>query len=77
MLAQIVDAVQQINTLAEQITVATEQQAAISNEISNNSQTIRAVADDLAHDAQESEQQVHKLSGLAADLKVEAGKFVI
>jgi len=77
MLAQIVEAVQQISTLAEQIAAATEQQAAISSEISNNSQTIRAVADDLAHDAQESEQQVHKLSGLAADLKAEAGKFVI
>ncbi len=77
MLSQIVSAVQQINTLAEQISAATEQQAAISNEINSNTQTIRGVADDLAHDAQESEQQVHKLSSLAADLKAEAGKFII
>ncbi len=77
MLAQIVSAVQHINILAEQISAATEQQAAISSEINSNSQTIRGVADDLAHDAKESEQQVNKLSGLAADLKAEAGKFVI
>ncbi len=77
MLTEIVSAVQHINTLSEQIAAATNQQAAISQEIHSNTQNIRSFADDLAHDAEESEQQVHKLSDLAGDLKAEAGKFVI
>lgn len=77
MLAQIVSAVQKINALAEQISTAAEQQSALSQEIGRNTSTIRSVADDLAHDAGESEQQVQQLSSLAADLKSEASKFVI
>jgi len=77
MLSDIVSAVQQISTLSEQIAAATEQQAAISREIHSNTQNIRSVADDLAHDAEESEEQVHRLSTLAGDLKKEAGKFII
>ncbi|WP_028303790.1 methyl-accepting chemotaxis protein [Oceanospirillum maris] len=77
MLIQIIHAVQQINNLAAQISAATEQQAALSEEIHANTGTIRSVADDLAKDAEESEQQVHKLSKFASDLKAEAGKFII
>ncbi|MBB1485547.1 methyl-accepting chemotaxis protein [Oceanospirillum sp. D5] len=77
MLSDIVSAVQRISTLSEQIAAATEQQAVISREIHSNTQNIRSVADDLAHDAEESEEQVHRLSTLAGDLKKEAGKFVI
>ncbi|OPX56643.1 methyl-accepting chemotaxis protein [Oceanospirillum multiglobuliferum] len=77
MLVQIVSAVQQISVLSEQIAAATEQQASISNEINHNTQSIRSVAHDLADDAKESEQQVHQLSKLAADLKAEAGKFIV
>ncbi|MEJ2045466.1 MAG: methyl-accepting chemotaxis protein [Reinekea sp.] len=76
-LADIVSAVQRINALSEQIAEATNQQAAISQEIHGSTQNIRAFADDLALDANESEQQVHTLSSLAGDLKSEAGKFVI
>jgi len=77
MLGEIVSAVHRINALSEQIAAATNQQAAISQEIHGNTQNIRAFADDLARDAKESEQQVHTLSSLAGDLKSEAGKFVI
>lgn len=77
MLAEIVSAVQQISALSDQIAAATDQQAAISREINSNTQSIRSVADDLAHDAEESEEQVHRLSALAGDLKTEAGKFII
>jgi len=77
MLMQIVHAVQEINNLAAQISAATEQQAALSEEIHANTGTIRDVADDLAKDAEESEQQVHRLSTFASDLKAEASKFII
>lgn len=77
MLTQILEAVEAISHLATHISSATEQQAALSEEIHSNTDTIRGVADDLARDADESEQQVKKLSQLAQDLKQEAGRFVI
>lgn len=77
MLTQILEAVEAISHLAIHISSATEQQAALSEEIHSNTDIIRGVADDLAQDADESEQQVKKLSELASDLKKEAGRFVI
>lgn len=77
MLTQILEAVEAISHLATHISSATEQQAALSEEIHSNTDIIRGVADDLAQDADESEQQVKKLSELASDLKKEAGRFVI
>lgn len=77
MLTQILAAVESISHLATHISSATEQQAALSEEIHSNTDTIRSVADDLAVDAEESEQQVKKLSSLAADLKEESSRFVI
>ncbi|MFG1490954.1 methyl-accepting chemotaxis protein, partial [Oceanospirillum sp. HFRX-1_2] len=77
MLTQILEAVEAISHLAAHISSATEQQAALSEEIHSNTDIIRSVADDLARDADESEQQVSTLSELAAVLKKEAGRFVI
>lgn len=77
MLSQILQAVEAISQLAAHITSATEQQAYLSDEIHNNTDAIRSVADALAQDADESEQQVMKLSSLAKDLKQEASRFVI
>lgn len=77
MLSQILQAVEAISHLATHISSATEQQAALSEEIHSNTDIIRSVADDLARDADESKLQVKKLSALSADLNQEAGRFVI
>ncbi|OOV87554.1 methyl-accepting chemotaxis protein [Oceanospirillum linum] len=77
MLTRILEAVEEISHVASHISSATEQQAALSEEIHSNTDVIRSVADDLALDADESERQVKELSSLASDLKKESSRFVV
>lgn len=76
-LEEIANAIVSISDMATQIATAAEEQTAVTNEISQNSEIIRQVAADLAAESQTGVEQSKRLSLLAQQVDNEVGQFQI
>ena len=76
-LEEIANAIVSISDMATQIATAAEEQTAVTNEISENSEIIRQVAADLASESQTGVEQSKRLSLLAQQVDNEVGQFQI
>ncbi|WP_409418619.1 methyl-accepting chemotaxis protein [Marinomonas sp. RS-M-Aa-14] len=76
-LEEIANAIVSISDMATQIATAAEEQTAVTNEISQNSEIIRQVAADLASESQTGVEQSKRLSLLAQQVDNEVGQFQI
>ncbi|WP_038184283.1 methyl-accepting chemotaxis protein [Vibrio rhizosphaerae] len=76
-LEEIADAIVSISNMATQIATAAEEQTAVTSEISQNSETIRQVAAELAEESQTGVDQSKRLSQLAKQVDHEVGEFQI
>ena len=76
-LEEIANAIISISDMATQIATAAEEQTAVTNEISQNSETIRQVAADLAEESKTGVEQSKRLSQLAKQVDNEVGQFQI
>ncbi|GGN37486.1 MULTISPECIES: methyl-accepting chemotaxis protein [Marinomonas] len=76
-LEEIANAIISISDMATQIATAAEEQTAVTNEISQNSEIIRQVAADLASESQTGVEQSKRLSQLAKQVDTEVGQFQI
>jgi methyl-accepting chemotaxis protein len=76
-LEEIANAIISISDMATQIATAAEEQTAVTNEISQNSETIRQVAADLANESKTGVEQSKRLNQLAKQVDSEVGQFQI
>ncbi|MBU2022736.1 MAG: methyl-accepting chemotaxis protein [Gammaproteobacteria bacterium] len=76
-LEEITNAIISISDMATQIATAAEEQTAVTNEISQNSEIIRQVAADLAAESKTGVEQSKRLSQLAKQVDTEVGQFQI
>jgi methyl-accepting chemotaxis protein len=76
-LEEIANAIISISDMATQIATAAEEQTAVTNEISQNSEVIRQVAADLASESKTGVAQSERLSQLAKQVDTEVGQFRI
>ena len=76
-LEEIAKAIISISDMATQIATAAEEQTAVTHEISQNSETIRQVAADLAAESKTGVEQSKRLSQLAKQVDTEVGQFQI
>ncbi|WP_417529196.1 methyl-accepting chemotaxis protein [Marinomonas shanghaiensis] len=76
-LEEIAKAIISISDMATQIATAAEEQTAVTHEISQNSETIRQVAADLADESKTGVEQSKRLSQLAKQVDTEVGQFQI
>jgi methyl-accepting chemotaxis protein len=76
-LEEIANAIISISDMATQIATAAEEQTAVTNEISQNSEIIRQVAADLADESKTGVEQSKRLSQLAKQVDTEVGQFQI
>ncbi|NLQ17673.1 methyl-accepting chemotaxis protein [Marinomonas sp. M1K-6] len=76
-LEEIANAIISISDMATQIATAAEEQTAVTNEISQNSETIRQVAADLADESKTGVEQSKRLSQLAKQVDTVVDQFQI
>ncbi|WP_421855829.1 methyl-accepting chemotaxis protein [Marinomonas sp.] len=76
-LEEIANAIISISDMATQIATAAEEQTAVTNEISQNSEIIRQVAADLAAESKTGVEQSKRLSQLAKQVDTEVDQFQI
>jgi methyl-accepting chemotaxis protein len=76
-LEEIANAIISISDMATQIATAAEEQTAVTNEISQNSEVISQVAADLASESKTGVAQSERLSQLAKQVDTEVGQFRI
>lgn len=76
-LAQISQAINQINDMAAQIAAAAEEQASVTIEINRNTEAIREVGDEMSQDSERSKEQASQLRTLGGEVNTEVQKFRI
>jgi methyl-accepting chemotaxis protein len=76
-LSEIKESIQQISDMSAQIATAAEEQSAVTDEITKNTQGIRDVSDSLAIRATEAAEQASDLSSLAGELSDQVGQFKV
>ena len=69
------EAIQMISDMATQIASAAEEQSLVTADINGNTESVREVSDQLAHDAQGAVEQARELRGLASELDKEISRF--
>ncbi|BDM64405.1 methyl-accepting chemotaxis protein [Shewanella sp. NFH-SH190041] len=74
---QIAEAIHNIGDMATQIASATEQQSAVTREVSVNADTIRNVAEQFSVEANAGTERAASLNQLSLELQQEIGKFKI
>ncbi|MFM2484432.1 methyl-accepting chemotaxis protein [Celerinatantimonas yamalensis] len=74
-LGQILESVHKINEMAAQIATAAEEQSAVTSEISNNTETIRGVGDEMSKASQLAAEQARKLHELGKQINQEVDNF--
>ncbi|ENY73203.1 methyl-accepting chemotaxis protein [Aeromonas diversa] len=76
-LEQIVESIGQISDMATQISSAAEEQRAVTDEVSRNIQAVKDVSDELAHQAESSNQLANQLKNISGELNNQVGMFRI
>lgn len=76
-LQQISDAVSRINDMAAQIASAAEEQASVTVEINQNTETIREVGDEMSRSSEAASAGAITLKELGSDISREVNKFVL
>lgn len=76
-LDSITSSIAEISDMASQIASASEEQRAVTDEISRNTQGISDVANDLLHQAEESAEQANQLDAIAQRLHQQVNQFVL
>ncbi|MBY7997384.1 methyl-accepting chemotaxis protein [Vibrio fluvialis] len=76
-LASITQAITEINDMALQIASAAEEQRAVSEDISRNTQGIKDASDDLAYQAQQSSESASEMHSAADAMRHEISRFKV
>ncbi|MBY7822401.1 methyl-accepting chemotaxis protein [Vibrio fluvialis] len=76
-LASITQAITEINDMALQIASAAEEQRAVSEDISRNTQGIKDASDDLAYQAQQSSESASEMHSAADTMRHEISRFKV
>ncbi|ENM6579306.1 methyl-accepting chemotaxis protein [Vibrio fluvialis] len=76
-LASITQAITEINDMALQIASAAEEQRAVSEDISRNTQGIKDASDDLAYQAQQSSESAREMHSAADAMRHEISRFKV
>ncbi|WP_075989025.1 methyl-accepting chemotaxis protein [Vibrio fluvialis] len=76
-LASITQAITEINNMALQIASAAEEQRAVSEDISRNTQGIKDASDDLAYQAQQSSESASEMHSAADAMRHEISRFKV
>ncbi|MCW8332131.1 methyl-accepting chemotaxis protein [Photobacterium sp. SDRW27] len=74
-LNHITQSVNQISDMATQIASAAEEQSLVTSEITRNTEAVREVSEQLAHEANDATVQASQLSELSAHLREEIARF--
>lgn len=77
MIDEIMASVQQIEQMTQKISLATEDQLGVRDDINTSTITIKELADKLSNEAVSTESQVDELNRLSSNLQNETSKFIV
>lgn len=77
MINEIMAAVQEIERMAQSISLATKDQLRVSSDINTRTSNIKSLAGQLSTEAASTENQVDELNRLSSDLQQETSKFIV